>query len=79
MEADFSTLVMSLGSSAFIALGQSPNPETGKTEKDLKLAEFNIDLLRMLQTKTQGNLSDDEKNFLKTLLSDLQIQFVNSK
>ncbi len=76
MEATFSTLVMSLGSSALIGLGLSPNPSNGETEKDLKMAEFNIDMLKILEVKTTGNLSSDESDFLKKILGDLQMQFV---
>lgn len=76
MNADFSTLIMSIGSSALIALGQSPNPSSGEIEKDLKMASFNIDLLKVLQNKTKGNLSDDESKFLNNLVSDLQVQFL---
>ena len=78
MEANFSTLVMSIGSSTLMALGLSPKPE-GKIEKDLKAAEFNIDLLKVLHEKTQGNLTDEENQFLKNLLSDLQMQFVKNQ
>lgn len=78
MEANFSTLLMSIGSSALIGLGLAPDPNTGKTEKDLKMAAFNIDLLKVLETKTKGNLNKEEAEFLKNLLSDLQMQFVNT-
>ena len=55
MEASFSTLIMSLGSSTIMSLGLAQNPQTGKTEKDLNIAKFNIDLLLMLQDKTKNN------------------------
>lgn len=67
---------MSLGSSALIGLGLTPNPNSGQIEKDIKMAEFNIDLLKVLETKTKGNLTKDENDFLKNVLSDLQMQFV---
>lgn len=79
MKADFSTLIMSLGSSALIGLGLAENPSTGQIEKDLKMAEFNIDLLKILQTKTDGNLTKEEADFLKNILADLQMQYVNAK
>lgn len=79
MEASFSTLVMSLGSSTMIALGQIPDPSTGKTQVDLNVAQYNIDLLQVLQKKTEGNLTDEENQFLKALLSDLQIQYLNQQ
>lgn len=76
LEATFSTLVMSIGSSAAISLGLTPHPETGKVEKDSSVARFNIDLLKVLEKKTEGNLSEEELNLLKNIISDLQLKFV---
>ena len=76
VEASFSTLILSVGSSAAMALGLAPNPASGKTEKDLHLARFNIDLLRMLRENTKGNLTPDEQKFLDSIVSDLQMKFV---
>lgn len=79
IEASFSTLVMSIGSSAAMALGLSPNPSTGKMEKDRNMARFNIDLLEVLEQKTTNNLSGDEAEFLKRLISDLKLKYVELK
>ncbi len=76
LEASFSTLALSIGSSAMMSLGLAPDPNTNKSEKDLKMARFNIDLLVLLQDKTQNNLSDEEDQFLKSIISDLQMRFV---
>ncbi len=76
IQASFSTLILSIGSSAAMALGLAPNPSTGKTEKDKRMAKFNIDLLIVLQEKTKNNLSDEEKTFLSSLVSDLQMKFL---
>jgi hypothetical protein len=76
LEASFSTLVLSIGSTAAIALGMAPNPQTGKEEKDAQLARFNIDLLIMLQKKTKGNLEADEVKFLDQMVADLQMTYV---
>lgn len=73
---DFTTFVVSLGSSAFVHLGDAPHPETQKAEPDLLLAKQTIDLLGMLQEKTRGNLTPDEERFLQTLLSDLRLRYV---
>jgi hypothetical protein len=67
---------MSLASSAAMALGLAPDPQTGKTEKDKNMAKFNIDLLVMLKDKTKGNLNADEQKFLETVITDLQLKFV---
>lgn len=78
MEATFSVLVMSIASSAAMALGLTPNPE-GKTEKDPAMARFNIDLLIMLKEKTKAQLTDDETKLIDAILSDLQMRFVQTK
>ncbi len=73
---DFTTFVLSLGSSAFVHLGDAPHPESQKTEVNLVLAQQTIDLLGMLQEKTRGNLTPEEERFLQTLLSDLRLRYV---
>ncbi len=73
---DFYTFILSLGSSAFVHLGDAPHPETRKVEANLLLAKQTIDILGMLQEKTRGNLTPEEEKFLQTLLSDLRLRFV---
>jgi hypothetical protein len=75
-EASFSVLVMSIASSAAMALGLTPDPQSGQVQKDKTMAKFNIDLLVVLQTKTANNLTTDEKNFIDNLISDLQMKFL---
>lgn len=79
MEATFSVLTMSIASSAAMALGLAPDPQSGEVHKDKGMAKFNIDLLVVLQEKTKGNLTADEQRFLESVVSDLQIKFVNEK
>jgi Domain of unknown function (DUF1844) len=74
---DFYTFVLSLGSSAFVHLGDTPHPETGEAvPPDLPLAKQTIDILAMLAEKTKGNLTDEEARFLENLLADLRLRFV---
>jgi hypothetical protein len=79
MDASFSVLVMSVASSAAVALGLTENPQTGTKDTDKDLAKFNIDLLLMLQEKTQGRLSEDEKKLLQAVVTDLQMKFVQTR
>ena len=68
-EADyrFLSLVMSLATAAWSQLGKVAHPVTQKIEKDVDQARMSIEFLRMLQEKTEGNLSvkvaDLELNF----------------
>jgi hypothetical protein len=78
MEASFSILTMSIASSAVMAMGLAPDSQGGPLSKDKNMARFNIDLLVMLQEKTKNNLTVEEKQFLESLISDLQIKFVQA-
>lgn len=75
---DFTTFIFSLGSSALMLMGEAPNPETGESMKNLPLAKETIDLLSLLQVKTQGNLTQEEQRFLDSLLYDLRLRFVEA-
>lgn len=75
-EANFLQLVFLLGTQALYGLGAIPNPVTKKTEPDLLVAKFNIDLLNMLQEKTKGNLTEGEAKGLEELLFDLRMRYV---
>jgi hypothetical protein len=77
-EASFTSLIFSLSSSAFLNLGEIPDPGTGEKNKDLPLAKHAIDTIAMLKEKTAGNLSDEEKRFLETVLTDLRLRYVKA-
>lgn len=79
LPADFPTLVLSLASSAQMALGVVPHPVTGKTQKNFLQAKHAIDLLGVLQEKTRGNLSQEEEQLLQALLTDLRMRFLEVK
>ncbi|HUK66006.1 MAG TPA: DUF1844 domain-containing protein [Anaeromyxobacteraceae bacterium] len=73
---DFYTFCLSLGSSAFVHLGDAPHPESGEARANLVLAHQTIDILGMLQDKTKGNLTQEEARFLDNLLVDLRLRYV---
>ncbi|MEN0057797.1 MAG: DUF1844 domain-containing protein [Bdellovibrio sp.] len=76
MEASLSILIMSIASSAVMAMGLAPHPQNGEMTKDKNMARFNIDLLLVLQEKTKGNLTGEEAQFLENLINDLQMKYV---
>ena len=78
-EVNFSTFVFSLSSSAFLHLGEVEDPSTGKKQKNLPMAKHTIDILGMLEEKTQGNLTEDEGQLLKNVLYDLRMRYVKEK
>lgn len=73
---NFASFLISLGTQAFMHLGDIPNPATQQREKDLGAVKQMIDLLGMLQGKTKGNLTGEEERLLQQLLFDLRMRFV---
>jgi Domain of unknown function (DUF1844) len=72
---DFSTFVLSIIGSAYVHLGDAPNPE-GQPERNQQLARQDIDLLGLLQEKTRGNLTGEEERLLDQALYDLRMRFI---
>lgn len=77
-EIDFATFILSMSGSAMFHVGDIPNPETGKTEKNLPLAKQSIDILEMLKEKTKGNLTTDEEKLVDNVLYDLRLRYVKA-
>jgi hypothetical protein len=73
---DFASFLVSLGTQAFMHLGDIPNPMNQRREKDLPAAKHLIDLLGLLQAKTKGNLTNEEERLLQQLLFDLRLRYV---
>jgi hypothetical protein len=73
----FVALVIGLATQAQILLGVIENPITKKKEEvDLERAKNVIDLVGMLEKKTEGNRTDEESEFLGRILADLRMRFV---
>lgn len=76
---DFSMLVQSLAITALHHLGQITDPATGQPGGvDLILAQQNIDILELLEVKTQGNLAADESRLLASLLYEVRMHYVEA-
>lgn len=74
--ADFATLVLSLGSSVLMYMGEAP--EGTKAQRNMPMAKHAIDLLTVLEEKTKGNLSTEEEHILGSLLFDLRLRYVEA-
>ena len=74
--ASISTLIVSISSSALVCMGLEPSM---KDKKNLKMAQFNIDLLESLQEKTKNNLTESESQLLSHCLQDLKMNFIKVK
>ena len=75
--ASFMSFVMSIASNAASALGMLEHPVTHQREVDVDLGKHWIDVLGMLEKKTAGNLTSQEKRMIEGLLADLRMQYVS--
>jgi hypothetical protein len=69
-------LLTTLGTQAMVALGEVPNPLTGKLERMPNQAKHFIDTLAMLEEKTAGNRTPEESALLSSLLHQLRMAYV---
>jgi hypothetical protein len=74
---DFASLVRSLATTAYSALGLLPDP-SGVRRRDAVVARQMIDWLAMLELKTRGNISFEESDFLARVLYELRLAYVET-
>ena len=75
-EPDFKALMGLLASQAIMGLGAYSDPKSGGVVVDLVGSKFAIDLLGVLEEKTEGNISEDEAKELAQILAELRVRFV---
>ncbi|MBK7951247.1 MAG: DUF1844 domain-containing protein [Deltaproteobacteria bacterium] len=76
-KVDFSTFVLSLATAALYQLGALPDPVSGRAvEADPLVARQTLETLEMLREKTQGNLTEEERKLIDSLLYDLRLRYV---
>jgi hypothetical protein len=76
----FPAFVLSLAHTVAVHLGDVADPSTGQAGKvNLSAAQHMIDILALLEEKTRGNLSAEERQLLDQLLFELRLRFVEVK
>lgn len=76
----FSGFVISLVTTAAVHFGDYPDPVTGETKPpNLAGATQMIDILSMLEQKTRGNLTAQERSLLEQVLYDLRMRYVAAR
>lgn len=78
-ESLFGLLVLSFGNAALAGLGLVPEAGSERTKPDLEIAKQNIDLLCMLEEKTKGNLTGEERKLLTEVLYDLRVKYLEMR
>ena len=76
-DLSFVAFVLSLASTAAIHFGDLPDPMSGeKQPPNLEGAAQMIEILALLDQKTRGNLTAEERQVLEQVLYELRLRFV---
>ena len=74
----FTAFVLSLASTAAIHFGDLPDPSGVQSEPNLEGAAQMIEILALLDQKTRGNLTAEERQVLEQVLYELRMRFVEA-
>ena len=78
-QLSFTAFVLSLASTAAIHFGDLADPDSGqKSQPNLEGAGQMIEILSLLEQKTRGNLTAEEREVLNQVLYELRIRFVQA-
>ncbi len=72
----FLQFLSGMAAQTLMHLGAMRNPLTGETKPDLANAKYSLDLLGVLEQKTQGRLDPEEERYLRAALRELRLQYV---
>lgn len=73
---DFSELILGFSSAALYYLGESAIDGKKSQPVNLPLAKQNIEIVAMLERKTEGNLTSDESALVRQVLADLRVKYL---
>jgi hypothetical protein len=75
----FTAFVVSLATTAAIHLGDLADPATGeRLEPNLEGATQMIEILSLLEEKTRGNLTAEERQVLEQVLYELRVRYLEA-
>jgi hypothetical protein len=75
----FPAFVLSLAHTAAVHFGDIPDPVSGESgEANLPAAQQMIEILMLLEVKTRGNLSAEERQLLEQILYELRERFLEA-
>jgi hypothetical protein len=76
----FVEFVLGLATNAAIGFGDIPDPISGeKREANLDGVTHVIEILALLEQKTRGNLTIEERSLLEQVLFELRMRFIQAR
>lgn len=72
MKRDIKSIILILATQCMINLGEIQDPVSKEINYNMEGAVLFIELLEVLEAKTEGNLSEGEKEFLVGVIDNLK-------
>jgi hypothetical protein len=79
IKPDLSQIISAFGMQAMMACGKLMNPISRKFETDLPMAQYHIGVLEVLEAKTQGNLTDEERQLFEEMLHQARMAYLDAQ
>lgn len=80
MQVSFVAFVISMASNAAVHFGDAPDPVSNEIRPpNLEAASQVIEMLAMLEQKTRGNLTAEERQLLDQILFELRMRYVDAR
>lgn len=76
---DFAAFIESQYYEGLLFLGAMRHPATGQVVEDLDMARYKIDVLGMMQDKTEGNRTPEESQLLDDVLYQLRMAYLQKR
>jgi len=74
----FAELVNMIAIQAMVGFGGMAGPGGERIPPNLEIAKHYVDMLQVLEDKTKGNLTDDEKNLLDQVIYEVRMRYIQS-
>ena len=78
-EINFAAFVLSLAHTTAVHFGDIPDPVSGqRSEPNLAAAQQMIEILALLEQKTRGNLTAEERQLLEQIVYELRLRYIDA-
>jgi hypothetical protein len=74
----FAELVNTIAVQAMVGFGGMAGPGGERIPPNLEIAKHYVDMLKVLEDKTKGNLTDDERKLLDQVMYEVRMRYIQS-
>jgi hypothetical protein len=77
-DPNFAELLNMIAIQAMVGFGGMAGPGGERIPPNLEIAKHYVDMLQVLEDKTKGNLTDDEKKLLDQVVYEIRMRYIQS-